>query len=67
MFTKSYHSPEKYIICNADEGDPEPLWIDQYLKGSRHVIEAMAIGGYAIGANKGFIYIRANTLWQYIG
>ena len=68
MFTKSYHSPEKYIICNADEGDPGAFMDRSILEGDPHsVIEAMAIGGYAIGANKGFIYIRAEYLWQYIG
>jgi len=60
MFTKSCHSPEKYIICNADEGDPGAFMDRSILEGDPHsVIEAMAIGGYAIGANKGFIYIRA--------
>jgi len=51
---------EKYIICNADEGDPGAFMDRSILEGDPHsVIEAMAIGGYAIGANKGIIYIRA--------
>nr|WP_225877790.1 NADH-quinone oxidoreductase subunit NuoF [Alkalibacter mobilis] len=51
---------EKYIICNADEGDPGAFMDRSILEGDPHsVLEAMAIGGYATGANKGFIYIRA--------
>jgi NADH:ubiquinone oxidoreductase subunit F (NADH-binding)/(2Fe-2S) ferredoxin len=51
---------EKYIICNADEGDPGAFMDRSILEGDPHsVIEAMAIGGYAIGASKGIIYIRA--------
>ncbi|MEN1758888.1 NADH-quinone oxidoreductase subunit NuoF [Anoxynatronum sibiricum] len=51
---------EKYIICNADEGDPGAFMDRSILEGDPHsVIEAMAIGGYATGANKGFVYIRA--------
>ncbi|GAA0727624.1 NADH-quinone oxidoreductase subunit NuoF [Clostridium malenominatum] len=51
---------EKYIICNADEGDPGAFMDRSILEGDPHsVIEAMAIGGYAIGANEGYIYIRA--------
>lgn len=58
----TYKSPgdEKYIICNADEGDPGAFMDRSILEGDPHsVIEAMAIGGYAIGANSGIIYIRA--------
>jgi NADH:ubiquinone oxidoreductase subunit F (NADH-binding)/(2Fe-2S) ferredoxin/NAD-dependent dihydropyrimidine dehydrogenase PreA subunit len=51
---------EKYIICNADEGDPGAFMDRSILEGDPHsVIEAMAIGGYAIGANTGIVYIRA--------
>ncbi|MBN2259748.1 MAG: NADH-quinone oxidoreductase subunit NuoF [Clostridiales bacterium] len=51
---------EKYIICNADEGDPGAFMDRSILEGDPHsVLEAMAIGGYAIGANKGIFYIRA--------
>nr|WP_330371144.1 NuoF family protein [Alkaliphilus transvaalensis] len=51
---------KKYIICNADEGDPGAFMDRSILEGDPHsVLEAMAIAGYAIGADKGFIYIRA--------
>ena len=51
---------EKYIICNADEGDPGAFMDRSVLEGDPHaVLEAMTIAGYAIGANKGYIYIRA--------
>jgi NADH-quinone oxidoreductase subunit F len=50
----------KYIICNADEGDPGAFMNRAVLEGDPHrVMEGMAIGGYAMGANRGFIYIRA--------
>jgi NADH-quinone oxidoreductase subunit F len=50
----------KYIICNADEGDPGAFMNRAVLEGDPHrVVEGMAIGGYAMGANRGFIYIRA--------
>lgn len=51
---------EKYMICNADEGDPGAFMDRSILEGDPHsIIEAMAIGGFAIGANKGVVYIRA--------
>lgn len=51
---------QKYIMCNADEGDPGAFMDRSILEGDPHsVIEAMAIGGYAIGANTGIVYIRA--------
>ena len=51
---------EKYVICNADEGDPGAFMDRSVLEGNPHsVLEAMAIAGYAIGANYGYIYIRA--------
>ncbi|MEI8062912.1 MAG: NADH-quinone oxidoreductase subunit NuoF, partial [Verrucomicrobiota bacterium] len=50
----------KYIVCNADEGDPGAFMNRSVLEGDPHsVMEGMAIGGYAMGANRGFIYIRA--------
>jgi NADH:ubiquinone oxidoreductase subunit F (NADH-binding)/(2Fe-2S) ferredoxin/NAD-dependent dihydropyrimidine dehydrogenase PreA subunit len=51
---------QKYFICNADEGDPGAFMDRSILEGDPHaVLEAMAIGGYAIGASKGFVYVRA--------
>ena len=51
---------QKYIVCNADEGDPGAFMDRSILEGNPHsVIEAMAIAAYAIGANHGYIYIRA--------
>lgn len=51
---------QKYILCNADEGDPGAFMDRAILEGDPHsVIEAMIIGGYAIGATKGYVYIRA--------
>ncbi len=56
---KTNDSP-KYVACNADEGDPGAFMDRSVLEGDPHaIIEAMAIAGYAIGANQGFIYIRA--------
>jgi len=50
----------KYVICNADEGDPGAFMNRAVLEGDPHrVLEGMAIGAYAMGANRGFIYIRA--------
>jgi NADP-reducing hydrogenase subunit HndC len=54
------HADQKYMVCNADEGDPGAFMDRSVLEGDPHsVIEAMAIGGYAIGATKGLVYIRA--------
>ena len=51
---------QKYVCCNADEGDPGAFMDRSVLEGDPHcVIEAMAIAGYAIGADKGYIYVRA--------
>ncbi len=51
---------QKYVACNADEGDPGAFMDRSILEGDPHaVLEAMAIAGYAIGADKGFIYVRA--------
>lgn len=58
--TKKQESEVKFIICNADEGDPGAFMDRSILEGDPHsVIEAMAIGAYAIGADKGIVYIRA--------
>ncbi|MDS0525220.1 4Fe-4S binding protein [Clostridium sp. SHJSY1] len=55
-----YSDPVKYVICNADEGDPGAFMDRAILEGDPHsVLEAMAICGYAIGSNQGYIYIRA--------
>lgn len=59
-FCKNQSSPEKYIICNADEGDPGAFMDRSIIEGNPHtVIEGMVIGAYAIGAHKGYVYIRA--------
>lgn len=59
-FAYKQNNPQKYIICNADEGDPGAFMDRSVLEGDPHsVLEAMAIGGYAIGANQGYIYVRA--------
>ncbi len=51
---------QKYVACNADEGDPGAFMDRSVLEGDPHaLIEAMAIAAYAIGANKGFVYVRA--------
>ena len=57
-----YNQPgdQKYIVCNADEGDPGAFMDRSILEGDPHsIIEAMLIGGYTIGANKGYVYVRA--------
>lgn len=60
QFAADQKSEEKFIICNADEGDPGAFMDRAVLEGDPHtVLEAMAIGGYAIGAHTGVIYIRA--------
>lgn len=59
-FTKDAKDDVKYIICNADEGDPGAFMDRSILEGDPHsVLEAMAIAGYAVGSNQGYIYIRA--------
>ena len=59
-FASRYSADQKYVICNADEGDPGAFMDRSILEGDPHsVLEAMAIAGYAIGASKGYIYIRA--------
>ncbi len=58
--TAKVKSDQKYVICNADEGDPGAFMDRSIMEGDPHsVIEAMAINGYCTGANKGLVYIRA--------
>ncbi len=58
-FTLKVDSPDKYVICNADEGEPGTFKDRLIMEGDPHsVIEGMIIAGYAVGANKGYIYIR---------
>ena len=60
QFAYNYDNDKKYACCNADEGDPGAFMDRSVLEGDPHsVLEAMAIAGYAIGANQGYIYIRA--------
>lgn len=60
MFTKMAEGDQKYVVCNADEGDPGAFMDRSILEGDPHcIIEAMMIAGYAIGADKGYIYVRA--------
>ena len=59
-FTSKSQSDKKYVMCNADEGDPGAFMDRSILEGDPHsVLEAMTICGYAIGAQEGVIYIRA--------
>ncbi|MCL2520277.1 MAG: NADH-quinone oxidoreductase subunit NuoF [Spirochaetaceae bacterium] len=59
-FAAKYQSSEKFVLCNADEGDPGAFMDRGILEGDPcSVLEAMTIAGYVIGANKGYIYIRA--------
>lgn len=59
-FTKVVEAPQKYVICNADEGDPGAFMDRSIIESNPHtIIEAMAICGYAIGASKGYVYLRA--------
>jgi len=59
-FASQNKADQKYVVCNADEGDPGAFMDRSILEGDPHtVIEAMAINGYCIGATKGLVYIRA--------
>ncbi|HEY8422917.1 MAG TPA: NADH-quinone oxidoreductase subunit NuoF [Thermoclostridium sp.] len=59
-FAAKAKGDQKYVCCNADEGDPGAFMDRSILEGDPHtVLEAMAIAGYAIGANQGYIYVRA--------
>ena len=58
--TKDAKGDKKYVVCNADEGDPGAFMDRSILEGDPHaIIEAMEIAGFAIGAEKGYIYVRA--------
>ena len=60
QFTANAEGDTKYVACNADEGDPGAFMDRSVLEGDPHsIIEAMAIAGYAIGSNQGYVYIRA--------
>ena len=60
QFAANSVSDKKYVVCNGDEGDPGAFMDRSILEGDPHaVIEAMAIAGYAIGADEGFVYVRA--------
>ena len=60
QFARASQSDEKYFVCNADEGDPGAFMDRSLLEGDPHaIVEAMAIGGYAIGASEGWVYVRA--------
>ncbi|GAI67676.1 unnamed protein product, partial [marine sediment metagenome] len=59
-FCRNSPGTQKYMICNADEGDPGAFMDRSTMEGDPHtVIEGMAIAAYAIGATEGYIYIRA--------
>ena len=59
-FTRKAVGDEKFVVCNADEGDPGAFMDRSTLEGDPHaVLEAMAIAGFAIGASQGYVYIRA--------
>ena len=59
-FAAANQADQKYVCCNADEGDPGAFMDRSVLEGDPHVVlEAMAIAGYAIGASQGYIYVRA--------
>jgi len=59
-FGRRSQSEEKYIVCNADEGDPGAFMDRSIIEGDPHtLIEGMIIGGYAVGASRGYVYIRA--------
>ena len=58
--TRNAEGEQKYVVCNADEGDPGAFMDRSILEGDPHsVLEAMEIAGYSIGANQGYIYVRA--------
>ncbi len=60
QFASDQNSEQNYVVCNAAEGDPGAFMDRSILEGDPHaLIEAMAIAGYAIGANEGYVYVRA--------
>lgn len=59
-YTRVVDAPQKYVICNADEGDPGAFMDRSIIESNPHaIVEAMAIAGYAIGASIGYVYLRA--------
>ena len=59
-YTRIVDAPQKYVICNADEGDPGAFMDRSIIESNPHaIVEAMAIAGYAIGASIGYVYLRA--------
>ena len=59
-FTAKNQADQKYVVCNADEGDPGAFMDRSVLEGDPHcIVEAMAICGYATGASEGYVYVRA--------
>ncbi|MGI6249182.1 MAG: NADH-ubiquinone oxidoreductase-F iron-sulfur binding region domain-containing protein [Acutalibacteraceae bacterium] len=59
-FTARTEADQKYVVCNADEGDPGAFMDRSVLEGDPHcIVEAMTICGYAVGATEGFVYVRA--------
>jgi len=71
QFVASATGETKYVVCNGDEGDPGAFMDRSLLEGDPHaVIEGMTIAAYAVGANRGYIYIRAEyrlETWVYLG
>ena len=60
MFTQKAHGDKKFVCCNADEGDPGAFMDRSVLEGDPHcVVEAMTIAAYAVGADQGYVYVRA--------
>jgi NADP-reducing hydrogenase subunit HndC len=60
QFAKNSEGDKKYVICNADEGDPGAFMDRSILEGDPHrIIEGMLVGAYAIGADEGYVYVRA--------
>jgi NADP-reducing hydrogenase subunit HndC len=60
QIARNNHADQKYVVCNADEGDPGAFMDRSILEGDPHtILEAMVINGYCIGATKGLVYIRA--------
>ena len=59
-FTRRAKGDQKYVVCNADEGDPGAFMDRSIIEGDPHtIIEAMAIAGYTVGANQGYVYVRS--------
>ena len=59
-FTAKENAPQKYVVCNADEGDPGAFMDRSIIESDPHkIVEAMSIAAYAVGASKGYVYLRA--------